>query len=105
MDRYFEYLPKKVHEQGEVFAQKFVTSHSRQYARLTTGMVSVKWLLFKCNFNLDTRGDIEKHSSHTHGVNMNRMKREATIKVNESAVLKLAKCTTIAELPNEKKSS
>ena len=39
----------------------------------------------------------------THGININKLKREALIKVNDSAVLQLAKCTTMSELPTEKR--
>ena len=63
----------------------------------------MKWILLKCNIHLDTLGDIEEHSAHTHGININKLKREASIKVNDSAVLQLAKCTTLSELLPEKR--
>ena len=56
-----------------------------------------------CNIHLDTRGDIEEHSAHTHGININRISREASNKVNDTAVLTLAKSTNICELPTEKR--
>ena len=102
VDRYFEYLPKKVFEQTTSIAQKFVTDNCVEHQRLTAGNVTVKWILFKCNIQLDTRGDIEEHSAHTHGININKLKREASIKVNDSAVLQLAKCTTVSELPTKR---
>ena len=42
IDRYFEYLHKKVLEEEEVIAQKFITSHAQQHPTLTTGMLSVR---------------------------------------------------------------
>ena len=66
-------------------------------------MITVTWLLFKCNTNLTTRGEVEEHYTHTHGVNINKMKRETSIKVDESVTLKLARCQCISELPNEKR--
>ena len=103
VDRYFEYLPKKVYQQTATIAQKFVTYNRGDHPRLTTGNVTMKWILLKCNIHLDTREDIEEHTAHTHGININKLKREASIKVNDSAVLQLAKCTTVSELPTEKR--
>ena len=102
VDRFFEYLPKKVYQQTTLIAQKFVAGHAIDHPRLTAGNVTIKWILLKCNIHLDTCGDIEEHSAHTHGININKLRTEASLRVNDSAVLQLAKCTTISELPTKR---
>ena len=87
----------------EELVQRYINSNICQHATLVTGMISVTWLLLKCNSNLLTRGEVEEHCKHTHGVNINKMRRETTIKVDESIGLKLAKCHSISELANEKR--
>ena len=57
----------------------------------------------RCNISLDHRGDIEEHSAHTHGININQLEREVTIKVNDTEVLVLSKATNICELPTERR--
>ena len=57
----------------------------------------------RCNISLDNRGDIEEHSAHTHGININQLEREVTIKVNDTEVLVLSKATNICELPTERR--
>ena len=56
----------------------------------------------KCNIFLDTRGDIEEHTAHTHGININKLGMEVTIKVNDTEVLVLSKSPNICELPTQK---
>ena len=103
IDRYFEFLPRKVFEKVAAIAQKFVVDNRDTYPRLTIRNITMKWILLKCNIHIDTRGDIEEHTAHTHGININKLRREAIIKVNDSAVLSLAKCTNVSELPTEKR--
>ena len=50
----------------------------------------------------DNLGDIEEHTDHTHGVNINEIERESSIQVNDTEVLNIAKATNICELPTEK---
>ena len=103
IDRFFEYLPKKVHEQTTAISEKFVADNRENNPRLVAGNITIKWILLKCNVNLDTRGDIVEHSAHTHGININKLGREASIKVNNTEVLILSKSTNICELPTEKR--
>ena len=65
---------KKVFEQTATIAQKFVTDNRDNHPILTVGNVIMKWILLKYNIHLDTHGDIEEHTAHTHGININKLK-------------------------------
>ena len=90
IDRFFEYLPKIVHDTTNAIAEKFVVDNGTSNPGLAKGHVTIKWFLMRCNLALDNRGDIEEHMSHMHGININQLDREVSIKVNESDVLVLA---------------
>ena len=74
-----------------------------QHATLDQGMLTVTWTLFKCNSDVRSRGEVDEHCTQTHGVKINRMKRETTIKVYKSSELKLASCHSMSEQSNEKR--
>lgn len=52
---------------------------------------------------LDHQGDIEEHTLHTHGVNINEIELESTIQVNNSDTLVLASVLNMRELSVEKR--
>ena len=95
IDRFFEYLPKKIHDTKNEIATKFVADN----AGLVTGHATIKWILMRCNIALDHRGDIEEHTTHRHSININELEREASIQVNDTEVLVLSKATNMCELP------
>ena len=103
IDRFFEFLPKMVHDTRDAIASKFVTDYRTGNPGLAEGQVTIKWILMRCNMALDNRGDIEEHTAHTHGLNINEIERESSIKVNDTEVLILAKATNICELPTERR--
>ena len=103
IDTFFKFLPKMVYDTRNAIASKFVTDYLADNPGLAVGQVTIKWILMRCNMALDNRGDIEEHTAHTHGVNINEIERESTIKVNDTEVLVLAKATNICELPTERR--
>ena len=80
IDHFFEYHPKKIHDQTNAISLIFVADNSTGNPGLTTGHVTIKWILMRCNIALDNRGDIEEHTAHTHGININQLEREVSIK-------------------------
>ena len=103
IDRFFEYLPKKIHDQTDAISLKFVADNSTGNPGLTRGHVTIKWILMRCNIAMDNHGDIEEHTPHTQGININQLEREASIKVNDNEVLILSKATNICELPRQRR--
>ena len=92
-----------MHDTTNTIAEKFVTDNIAEYPGLTKGHVTIKWILMRCNLALDNRGDIKEHTSCTHGIDINALEREVTIKVNESDVLVLANAKNICELPDKRR--
>ena len=79
-----------VHDTRDAIASKFVTDYRTGNPGLAEGQVTIKWILMRCNMVLDNRGDIEEHTAHTHGLNINEIERESSIKVNDTEVLILS---------------
>ena len=79
IDRYFEFLPKKVHDTRHAIATKFVKKNVGTSPGLTTNHVTIKYILMRCNIAMDHRGDVEEHTLHTHGINIIEIERESTI--------------------------
>ena len=92
-----------VWEKMDSVAAKFVTDNGTGNPGLAAGHVTIKWILMRCNIAMDNRGDIEEHTAHTHGLNINQIERESTIKVNDTEVLILSKATNICDPPTERR--
>ena len=45
IDRFFEYLPKKVYKQTTAISEKFVADNIDNQPRLTIGSITIKWIL------------------------------------------------------------
>ena len=103
IDRFFDYLPKKVHDTRHAISTKFAADNVTNNPGLTAGHVTIKWILMRCNIAMDHRGDVEEHTLHTHGVNINEIEREALIQVNDTEVLVLSSATNMRELPTERR--
>ena len=101
--KFYEYLPKEVHDTPNTIAEKLVADKIGDNPNLIKRHVVVKWVTMRCNLSLDNRGDIEEHSSYTHGVDINRLDTESKIEVNESDTLILAPAKNICELPDEQR--
>ena len=84
IDRFFDYLPKKVHDTRHAISTKFAADNVTNNPGLTAGHITIKWILLRCNIAMDHRGDVEEHTLHTHGVNINEIEREAPIQVNDT---------------------
>lgn len=60
--RYYEYLPKKVHETRTAVCTQFVTDYVNDNPGLEAKYVTVKYILLRCNLAMDHRGDVEDHT-------------------------------------------
>ena len=78
--RYYEYLPKKVHDTRNAVCTQFVTDYVGNNAGLEREHVTVKFVLMRCNFAMEHRGDVEDHTYHTHGMELNEIDLESSIK-------------------------
>ena len=56
--RYYEYLPKIVHDTKIAVCEKFVRDNVTANPGLETQHITVKFILLRCNLALDMRGDI-----------------------------------------------
>ena len=96
--RYYEYLPKKVHDIRNAVCTKFVTDYVGNNPGLEAKYVTIKFILMRCNLAMDHRGDVEDHTYYTHGMDINEVDLESTIKVTEAEALVLTPALTFKEL-------
>ena len=73
VDRYYKYLPKKIHETRMAVAAKYVADNSTRNPDLAIQHITIKYVLMRCNRALDHRGDVEEHTLQTHGININEI--------------------------------
>ena len=99
--RYYEYLPKKIHDTRNEVCQQFVTDHINDHPALKLENVTVKFILMRCNLALDHRGDVEEHTNYTHGVDINEIDLESSIVVNEGETLVLTPALNLKEMSLE----
>ena len=55
----------------------------------------------RCNFAMEHRGDVEDHTWYTHGMELNEVDLESSIKVNEGEALVLTPALTLKEMSIE----
>ena len=101
VNRYFEYLPKKIHETQRDVCEKFAADNRDDNPGLEARFVTIKYILLRCNVAMDHRGDVEEHTWQTHGVNIDELELEANIQVNEGETLVLSAALNFKELPLE----
>ena len=101
VDRYFEYLPKKIHDTQKDVCEKFAVENRDNNPGLEARFVTVKYILLRCNMAMDHRGDVEEHTWQTHGINLSEIELEATIQVNEGEALVLSAALNFKELSLE----
>ena len=81
--RYYEYLPKKIHDTRNEVCEKFVADNLVGNPGLEAKYVTVKYILLRCNIAMDHRRDVEEHTWNTHGVDISEIDLESTIQVKE----------------------
>ena len=101
LSRYFDHVPKQVHETKDAEIAKFLNEFKTNYPRLTADHVTVRYVLMRCNFGLSHRSDTEDHVMWTHGCDINSLEIMPTIKVNDGKVLVLTQALTIKEMSFE----
>ena len=99
--RYYEYLPKKVHDTRNAVCTKFVTDYVDTNPGLEIENVTVKFILMRCNFAMEHRGDVEDHTYYTHGMELNEIDLESSITVNEGETLVLTPALNLKEMSME----
>ena len=87
--RFYEYLPKSVLDLRNEECDKFVTEFVGANDGLERKYVTIKFVLMRCNFAMNHRGDVEDHTFYTHGIDINELTVESIIKVNEAEALVL----------------
>ena len=103
--RFYEYLPKKIHDIRNEECDKFVTEFTGANAGLKREYVTVRFLLMRCNFAMNHRSDVEDHTYYTHGLDINELRVEAIIKVNEAEALVLTPALNFKDLSKEGRQS
>ena len=101
LPRYYEYLPKKIHDTRNEVCAKYVADHIGDNPGLEAKYVTIKFILLRCNLAMDHRGDVEDHTYNTHGIDINEIDLESSIKVNEGEVLVLTASLNFKELSLE----
>ena len=99
--RFFDYLPKMVYDTMNDEVNKFVEQNSSSSPGLAVEHITVRFILFRCNFRMDHRADVEDHTHYTHGVDLNELDMEASIVVNESEALVLTPALNLKEMSLE----
>ena len=51
--KYYDYLPKEVHDTTKAIAEKFVVDNLDKYPNLTRGHIVIRWITMRCNLALD----------------------------------------------------
>jgi hypothetical protein len=103
--RFYEYLPKNVHDIRNEECEKFVTEFVGANDGLERKYVTIKVILMRCNFAMNHRGDVEDHTFYTHGVDINELTVESIIKVNEAEALVLTPALNFKDLSQEGRQS
>ena len=99
--RFFDYLPKMVHDTVDEEVNKFVEQKLPNNPGLAVEHVTVRFILMRCNFGMDHRGDVEDHTYYTHGVDLNELDMEASIVVHEGETLVLTPALNLKEMSLE----
>ena len=74
--RYFEYLPKKIHDTKIAECTSFVTEKVSTNPGLELKYVTIKFILMRCNVPLEHRGDVEDHTWFLSPLDMRGMSAE-----------------------------
>ena len=84
--RYYEYLPKKVHDTRNAVCTKLFTDYASANPGLEIENVTVKFILMRCNFAMEHRGDVEDHTYYT---NMNNTSRSGPFSNQKNHIIVL----------------
>ena len=99
--RFYDYLPRKVHDLKDEVSESFVTEFRGTNPGLEKEHVTIKYILMRCNYPMDHRADVEDHTFYTHGMEMSEIKVETKIKVNEAETLVLTPAMNFKDLSRD----